>query len=145
VTFVREVLRGRTAPPTQVPSETSVVDAAQRMTSLGIGSVLVVDDGALVGIFTERDVLRRVVAEVRDPATTRVRDVMTPMPLLTCTDDAKLDDCRQLMSAKRIRHLPVLHGAEIRGMLTSGDLLAWQLQDQRATIEQLEGFVFDNR
>lgn len=145
MTFVRDVLRGKSAPPTTVPSATTVLAAAQLMTSQGIGSVLVVDDGALVGIFTERDVLRRVVAEARDPARTAVREVMTGMPLLTCTEEAKLHDCRQLMSTRRIRHLPVMQEHQIRGVLTSGDLLAWQLQDQQATIQQLEGFVFDNR
>lgn len=145
MTFVRDVLRGKAGTPATVASSTSVLDAAQLMTSRSIGSVLVVDDGALVGIFTERDVLRRVVAEVRDPASTPVRDVMTGLPLLTCTEETRLDDCRQLMSERRIRHLPVLHGNTIRGMLTSGDLLAWQLHDQQMTIQQLEGFVFDNR
>jgi CBS domain-containing protein len=146
MTRIADVLRQKSHGIATVPPETTVLEAARIMTSRGIGSVIVIEDGdVLAGIFTERDVLRRVVAEALDPAQTPVRDVMTARPLLTCSPAQSLDECRALMSARRIRHLPIVDGVRLVGMITSGDLLAWQLLDQRVTIQQLESFVFDNR
>lgn len=145
MTLVRDLLRTKSSEIAMVPPTMTVLEAAQLMTSRSIGSVLVEEHGTLAGIFTERDVLRRVVAKTLDPATTPLRTVMTGQPLLTCTEEQSLHECRQVMSARRIRHLPAVRDGRVIGMLTSGDLLAWQLKDQQATIQQLEGFVFDNR
>lgn len=119
----------------------SVLDAAKLMNEKGTGSVLVVEGGKLAGIFTERDLMRRVVAVQRDPAATTIRDVMTSA-LVTCHTDATVADCGALMSERRIRHLPVVDGDEVIGMITTGDLLAWELKEKEATIQQLESFVF---
>ncbi len=146
MTRVADVLRQKQHGISTVSPDTTVLEAARTMTSRGIGSVIIIDDeDVLAGIFTERDVLRRVVAEGLDPSTTPVKLVMTPAPLLTADPSRSLDECRALMSSRRIRHLPIVDGVRIVGMLTSGDLLAWQLLDQRVTIQQLESFVFDNR
>ncbi|MFZ9689082.1 MAG: CBS domain-containing protein [Phycisphaerales bacterium] len=119
----------------------SVLDAAKMMNEKGTGSVLIIEGGTLSGIFTERDLMRRVVAVQRDPAATAIRDVMTSA-LVTCHTDATVDDCGALMSERRIRHLPVVDGDEVIGVITTGDLLAWELKEKEATIQQLESFVF---
>jgi CBS domain-containing protein len=112
------------------------------MNERGTGSVLILQDGKLIGIFTERDLMRRVVAVRRDPGTTSLQDVMTTA-LVTCTPAASLADCGALMSERRIRHLPVLDAdGSVTGVITTGDLLAQELREKDATIQHLESFVF---
>jgi CBS domain-containing protein len=120
---------------------TTVIDAAEQMNARGTGSVLVMEDGKLIGIFTERDLMRRVVAVHRNADSTTLRDVMTTA-LVTCTPDATTSDCGALMSERRIRHLPVIDGDKVLGVITTGDLLAHELREKEATIQQLEAFVF---
>lgn len=139
---VKEVLARKGAGVLVANPETTVLDASELMNERGTGSVLIMQDGALVGIFTERDLMRRVVAVRRDPGTTTLRDVMTTA-LVTCTPDASLADCGALMSERRIRHLPVLDaGGTVTGVITTGDLLAQELREKDATIQHLESFVF---
>jgi CBS domain-containing protein len=121
--------------------DTTVQDAVTMMNDRGTGSVLVLEDGKLTGIFTERDLMRRVVAPRLDPGATPLSEVMTTA-LVTCTPDATIDDCESLMSERRIRHLPVVDGGKVRGVITTGDLLAHELRDKESTIQQLESFVF---
>ena len=120
---------------------TTVQSAVALMNDRGVGSVLVLDGGKLTGIFTERDLMRRVVAERLDPGATPLGEVMTTS-LVTCTPDATIDDCEALMSERRIRHLPVVEDGKVRGVITTGDLLAHELRDKESTIQQLESFVF---
>ena len=127
-----------------VPATDSVVQAANLMNEKGIGGVVVVDDGEMVGIFTERDVLRRVVAERRDPATTNVREVMTT-PVVSCRPDTPLEDCTAAMTGRRVRHLPVMDDGGLGGIVTSGDVLAYQVEDQEATIQHLNSYIFNVR
>jgi CBS domain-containing protein len=98
----------------------------------------------VVGVFTERDVLRRVVAERRDPADTRLREVMTS-PVISCRPDTDLDECRKLVTEKRVRHLPVMQGDELCGIITSGDILAQQVRDQQEALDYLNSWAFDQR
>jgi CBS domain-containing protein len=122
-------------------ADTSVLDAAEQMNARGTGSVLVLEAGKLIGIFTERDLMRRVVAVRRNAESTVLREVMTTA-LVTCTPDATSNDCGALMSERRIRHLPVIDGDQVLGVITTGDLLAHELREKDATIQQLEAFVF---
>lgn len=122
-------------------ADTTVLEAAEQMNARGTGSVLVMEDGKLIGIFTERDLMRRVVAVRRAAEATPLRDVMTTA-LVTCTPDATTNDCGALMSERRIRHLPVIDGDSVLGVVTTGDLLAHELREKEATIQQLEAFVF---
>ncbi len=118
----------------------SALDAATRMNQRGIGGLVVVDDGRVVGIVTERDILRRVVAARLDPGTTRVTSIMTT-PVATCRVDTSLAECRTFMTAKRIRHLPVLDERGLCGIVTIGDLLAQEVDDQQATIGYLNSYI----
>ena len=142
--MVREILARKGPEAIGVAPATTVLEAARLMNDRGIGSVLVKEGDRLIGIFTERDVLRRVVADQRDPATTPVRDVMTAS-LVTCTPDTPIEECTAILTSRRIRHLPVVDAAGIRGVISSRDLLGFKMAEQEATIEHLNRYVFDVR
>ena len=141
---VRDILRTKGSAVVVVAPTTTVLDAAHLMDERGTGSVLVVEGADLRGIFTERDVLRRVVSAQRDPAITPVSEVMT-VSLITCQPSTSLEQCAATMSERRIRHLPVLEDGQIVGVVTSGDMLAYRLADQADTIQQLNSFIYDVR
>lgn len=130
-----------------VEQATTVAEAVARMATHRIGGVPVVTGGAgcvVAGIFTERDLLRRVVAEGRDPATTRIADVMT-QPVVVGTLTTPLDEIASLMTSRRLRHLPIVDGDALVGMVTIGDVLARQVAEQEVTITELSRYVFDMR
>ena len=142
--IVRDILSKKGRDVVTLTGAATVLDASQLMTERGIGAVLVVDGGALAGIFTERDVLRRVVAERRDPASTPLREVMTGS-VMTCTPQTTFEECRAVMTDRRIRHLPVIGADGLCGIVSIGDVLAFQTDEQQATIQQLNSYVFDVR
>jgi CBS domain-containing protein len=142
---VRDLLARKHGELVTVPTSASVLDASTLMVERGIGGVMVMEEGRLAGIFTERDVLRRVVAVVRDPSATLVRDVMTA-PVLTVSPETPLEECRALMSERRIRHLPVIGPAgALVGLVSSGDVLAFEVAEHQTTIQQLESYVYSVR
>ncbi len=141
---VQEVLTTKGSEVVKLVAEESVLTAARLMNEHGIGGVVVTEAGEMVGIFTERDVLRRVVAEQRDPATTTLRDVMTS-PVMTCRPEATLEECVAFITAKRIRHLPVVGEEGLCGIITSGDILASRMREHEDTIQFLNSYVFDVR
>ncbi len=104
-------------------ADETVFDAVLIMDRLEFGALLVTD-GDVFGIFTERDLLRRVVAKQRDPATTLLRDVMTT-PIATCRPETSLLECRATLEARNIRHLPVVNNGEICGLITNRDVTAF--------------------
>ncbi len=120
----------------------TVQHAAQLMNERKIGGLVVTEGGKMVGIFTERDVLRRVVAEPRDPATTVLRDVMTT-PVASCRSETTLEECVGVMTRKRIRHLPVVDDESVCGLITSSDLLEFQMTEHEATIRYLNSYTFE--
>jgi IMP dehydrogenase len=122
----------------------TVLQAANLMNERNIGGVVVVDGEALVGIFTERDVLRRVVATGLDPATTQVAAVMSA-PVLTCPPEMTVDECAGLMTARGVRHLPVKDATGLIGIVTIRDLLAHKVGEQQATLEQMNQYLYDLR
>jgi len=127
-----------------VPPSATAHDSAKVMCENGIGAVLVLDDGALVGIFTERDALRRVVVPGHDPRATRVEDVMTKA-MVTCVPDTSLDECGAIMTTRRIRHLPVVDEKGLHGLVSIGDLLATRVAEQEDTIKFLNDYMFQTR
>ncbi len=121
--------------------EATVLEAAALMNERGIGSVVVIDDKKrLAGIFTERDVLRRVVAEKRDPTTTKLADVMTS-PVACAAPHTTLDEIRNVMRERRIRHLPVADRKRVVGMVSIGDLNKAEHDVQVQTIHYLEQYM----
>ena len=142
---VRDLLARKGGALVTVTGSTTVLDASTLMVERGIGGVVVLDDeGRLAGIFTERDVLRRVVAVRLDPAQTLVRDVMTT-PVLTVAPETVLEECQATMTARRIRHLPVVGPTGLAGLVSSGDVLAYEVAERQDTIQQLESYVYSVR
>ena len=124
-----------------IDADRSVLDAAERMNERGIGGLVVVEGPRMVGIITERDILRRVVAAERNPSLTPVRAVMTSQ-VACCRRDTSLAECRAVMTNRRIRHLPVIDERGLCGIVTIGDLMAHEVGEHAATIEQLSGYIF---
>ena len=127
-----------------VDRKTTVLEAAKTMNQRRIGAVVVADGDRVVGIFTERDILNRIVAAGKDPKTTRVEEVMTS-PMACCRRDTSLTECKTVMSQKRIRHLPVVEEGKLYGMISAGDILAGEVSDQQATIEYLHEYLYGRR
>ena len=124
-----------------VSPESTVLEAAQIMNDQHIGSLVVVGhEGGLVGIVTERDFLRRVIAASRDPSTTRVSEIMT-RSILTCTPDTRLDEVRATMRSRRIRHMPIIENDRLVGMISIGDLNFAESQSLNEQVEQLEMYI----
>ncbi len=122
----------------------SVLAAASLMNERGIGGLVVLDGNRVAGMFTERDILRRVVAMRRDPAGTLVREVMSA-PVAFCRRETTLEECRAVMTEKRIRHLPVVDETGVCGIVTIGDLMAQEVTDHEATIQYLNEYIFGVR
>jgi CBS domain-containing protein len=141
---VRDILSRKGTEVVSVPPTATVHEAARRMNERSIGGLAVLADGVLTGVFTERDVLRRVVVPGRPPAGTTVAEVMTT-PVITCSASTRIEECAELMTSRRIRHLPVVDDGVLGGIVTIGDLLAFQLRDQQATIEYMNNLVYDVR
>jgi CBS domain-containing protein len=117
-----------------------VWDAIKLMTDKGVGALLVTENDKLVGIISERDYMRKVALMGRASQTTEVRDIMTPNPL-TVTRDQSMEVCMELMTEKRIRHLPVVEHGEILAMLSIRDLLENIMEEQKHLIRQLEQYI----
>jgi len=109
---IRDVLAKKDADVATISPQSTVLDAADLMNERRIGALCVVEGETLVGVFTERDILNRVVSAKLDPATTKIADVMT-VPVTTCGPNGKTADCAAVMSHKRIRHLPVVEDGKL--------------------------------
>ena len=123
-----------------VDSGATVRDAVAMMNEHAIGSVIVLDGDRLVGIFTERDVLTRIVAEARDPASVRVGEVMTRQ-LTVIERDTTVQQAMMLMTTRRCRHLPVLAAGKVLGVISIGDLTRWVIRDQERAIDDLNDYI----
>ena len=141
---VRDLLTRKGPDVVTVPGTATVLDAARLMNEYRIGGVVVTEGGRPIGIFTERDILRRIVAAGVDPATTPVADVMTSA-MLTVTPDTPVEECRALMSERRVRHLPVIGASGLEGLVTSGDVMAWEVAERQTEVQQLTDYVYYSR
>lgn len=121
------------------PSAT-VAEAVRKMQEVGVGSLLVMDDDRLAGIMTERDVLLRVVDEGIDPKTTPVSQVMTASPK-TASPETTVEEAMRQVTDERVRHLPLMEGDKVLGLVSSGDLSRWVVDLQRGEIKELQGAV----
>jgi CBS domain-containing protein len=118
------------------------LDAANLMNARKIGSLLVMDDGRLIGIITERDMLQRVLVARRDPASIPVGEVMTT-ELVCCYPHTTLEEARGVLKNRRIRHLPVLDADEkLLGLISIGDLNAHEANDHERTIFILQEYIY---
>jgi CBS domain-containing protein len=123
-----------------VPPNATVAAAVELLNQKGIGSVLVMEGEQLVGIFTERDVLRKVVSRGADPRTTRVSEVMTG-EVVAVRPSATVEDAMSVISERRFRHLPVVDHGRVLGMVSIGDLNHWLIRNRESHIEQLVEYI----
>jgi len=120
----------------------TVFEAVRQMNHHKVGALCVMENGVIVGIFTERDVLRRVLAELRDPATTPVCDVMSTQ-VIFCTPETDIEDASEIMRQRRIRHLPVCdQDGKMLGLISIGDLNAQYASCQQQTIHYLTDYIY---
>jgi len=121
----------------QVDSDCIVVEAAKKMRDNKVGALMVLENGELVGIFNERDLMSRVVAERLDPETVKVSAAMTSS-IATVPLETPIREAANLMSQNRIRHLPIFQDGKLCGVISAGDIFAWKLREQEFTLHQLE-------
>jgi CBS domain-containing protein len=139
---VQDILRIKGSHVQSIGPSATVLDGALLMNEHKIGCLVVRDAGRVVGMFSERDILRRVVAERLDPAAVPVAEVMT-REVICCKPDMTLDEARGVLKNRRIRHLPVLDGEdELCGLISIGDLNAHEIRDRESNIYILEQYIY---
>jgi CBS domain-containing protein len=139
--MVSDILAGKGRQMVTISGQASVFTAATVMNDNKVGSLLVLEDGRLVGMLTERDISQRVVADQRDPQTTRVADVMA-VDVICCQPHTDLEDARSVMMHRRVRHLPVVEEeGGVIGLISIGDLNAHTVDHQERTINLLQGYI----
>ena len=139
---VHDVLKQKGSQVLSIGSSASVLDAALLMNEHRIGGLVVLRSAKIEGIVTERDVLRRVVAQRVDPADITVKEVMTA-DVYCCKKDASIEEARSIFKNKRIRHLPVIDDAGMLvGMISIGDINGWKLEGQEKTIHYLKEYLY---
>ncbi|MCC6374123.1 MAG: CBS domain-containing protein [Moraxellaceae bacterium] len=138
---VRDVLNAKGNSDTfSISPNDTVFDAIKLMSEKGVGALLVTDNDDLVGIVSERDYLKKVALMGRTSKTTVVSEIMTANPF-TVSPDANMEDCMQLMTDKRIRHLPVVENGKLFAMISIRDLLESTMEEQKYLIQQLEQYI----
>jgi CBS domain-containing protein len=137
---VLELLHGKDRRVVATPAAATVRQATRLMNDHAIGSLLVMSGSRLVGIFTERDVLRRVVAEGRSPDSTTVGEVMTG-DVVCCSPEASVEEAADLMRRRRVRHVPVLAGDEVVGLVSIGDVNAHRFAVCATELVQVREYI----
>ena len=137
---IRDILQEKGTAIWSTAPDDSVLDAIRRMAEHGVGALLVIDDGQLVGFFSERDYTRKVILQGLASRDTRVEQVMST-PVISISPDATVQQGLSTMSERHIRHLPVTDGSGVIGVVSIRDLVKAVIADQRALIKQLESFI----
>jgi len=137
---VRTMLRHKGSELFWLAPEATVYDAVAMMADKGVGALLVLSEGRLAGIVSERDYARKVILRGKHSHEIQVREIMTS-PVITVSPEHTVDDCMRTITAHRIRHLPVMVGDELVGMISIGDLVKSIISAQAHTIDQLSGYI----
>jgi CBS domain-containing protein len=123
-----------------VTPATSVFDALHVMMEKNISALLVMQNEELLGIFTERDYARKLILQGKSSKETSIGEIMTA-DLLTLSPNSSIDSCMEMMTDKKVRHLPVLENKRVTGMISIGDVVKFIIEDQKQTIKQLESYI----
>lgn len=137
---VNSVLQGKAAQVYSLSAGASVLDAIRMMAEHHIGSVMVMENGRLQGIVTERDYARKVILLGRSSSETPLSDIMSS-PVLTVKPTDTVTYCMTLMTDRKIRHLPVLDGDDLLGLISIGDLVKAVIEQQQEEISQLQSYI----
>ena len=137
---VRDILQNKGGEVWTTSPETTVYDAIGLMGEKNIGALVAVDGGEVIGVLSERDYSRKVVLQNRTSRDTLVGDILS-RPAITVGCGDSIETCMQLMTSRRIRHLPVVEDGALIGLVSMGDLVNWVMQSQRHTIQQLQGYI----
>lgn len=137
---IRQILEEKGREIWSIRPDQWVIDAVREMARYGVGAMLVMQDGQMKGMFSERDYARKVILADKSSRQTRVEEVMNT-PVVTIDPRATAEEGLALMTRKRIRHLPVVEDGELLGLVSIGDLVNVVIGDQRLLIEQLESYV----
>jgi signal-transduction protein with cAMP-binding, CBS, and nucleotidyltransferase domain len=137
---VAQILETKGREVLSVDADATVFDAAQRMIDANVGAMLVSVRGRITGIVTERDYLRRVTLEGRADRDTPVREIMSS-PLIVISPDTTIDECMALMTEQRIRHLPVAEHGDVVGVISIGDVVKFQSNQQSVQIQYLTEYI----
>ena len=141
MTTVRDLIRQKGSEIVSVRPGDTVFAALEVMAERNVGAVMVMgEDGELVGVLSERDYARKVVLNGRSSTTTAVREIMSS-PVITIGPDQTVEDAMRVMTTHRIRHLPVVRGAALLGVVSIGDLVKSVIEEQRHTIEDLRSYI----
>ncbi|MBT8213059.1 MAG: CBS domain-containing protein [Acidimicrobiia bacterium] len=137
---VAQILQGKGGSVWTIRPDSNVFDALSVMADKGVGAIVVTDDGGLCGILSERDYARKVILFDRSSHETTVSEIMTSK-VLVVSPETSVDECMALMTDKRIRHLPVLDGDELVGLVSIGDIVRAVISEQKFMIEELERYI----
>ena len=140
MTTLKRLLKDKGHDVWSVHPDDTVLDAIKMLAEKDIGALIVIKDDKPVGIFTERDYARNVYLKGKSSLDTAVRDVMVT-PVICVKPDQSVNECMALMTAKRFRHLPIMDGDELVGMVSIGDLVKSVIAEQQFTIEQMEQYI----
>lgn len=137
---VRHLLDAKGRNVLSISPDASVLDAIRLMAEKGVGALVVLDGDALAGIVTERDYARKVILKGRSSRTTAVKDIMTA-EVVTTSSDRSVEECMNIVTEQRIRHLPVVDGGKLTGIISIGDLVKAVIADQQEAIEHLQHYI----
>ncbi len=139
---VAQIIAGKSSHVYSISPDQSVLEATHKMNRHRIGSLIVMDNGQIVGILSERDILTRVVQEEKHPRQVKVSDAMT-RDIIVCRPDTSLEDASAIMMNRRVRHLPVCDDeGHILGLVSIGDLNAQHVSEQEVTIHHLHDYLY---
>lgn len=137
---VRNILQTKSSSTISVSPESTVFEALELMGEKNIGALLVMEQNKFVGIFTERDYARKVILKGKASKDIQIREIMTEHPI-TVSSDTTIEDCMHLMTNKFIRHLPVMEGEELIGIISIGDVVRYIIEEQKFIIKNLENYI----
>jgi len=137
---LKQLLQAKPPGILSIAPEARVIDALKLMAEKNVGALLVIEAGRVTGIITERDYARKVILQGKSSLDTPVREIMTDK-VLCVHPDQSVEECMGLMTDKRVRHLPVMDGDQLVGVLSIGDLVKEMISEQQFVIKQLESYI----